>query len=525
MRPLPQPPSAEARRVETMTVRGPGSGEIVGEVAACRPDGVAGLADALRGSQPGWDTDGIQARAGHLLRLRDWLLSNANTLTRVVQDETGKPWQEASVEVPLVCDFINYYCRHAKSFIAAAHPRPHSLLTATKKLTTRHRPYPVVGVISAWNFPLVLPLMDAVPALLAGASVVIKPSEVTPLALGEVVRAWTEEIGAPAVLACAHGAGDVGRAVVDHVDYVQFTGSTEAGRAVAVRAAERLIPCSLELGGKDAAIVLADADLDRAVQGVMWGAFANAGQVCLSIERVYVEEPIYDAFVDRLTHQVRDLRVGDDTDRFRVDVGALATPAQLEVVRTHVEDAARRGARIVSGQCPTGPGLFHPPTVLLDVDHSMTCMREETFGPTLPVMKVRDADQAVALANDSAYGLSATVWTTSPSRAQQIADRLEVGAVNINDAFSNFLCFPLPHAGWKTSGIGSRLGGAQGMLKYCRPQATTTPRVTLPREPTWYPYSPRLGPLVIGAMRFLASRGPRAPRTPPRPDSTRGAHS
>jgi len=525
MRPLPQRLSGEALQVETMTVRGPASGAIIGEVSAGAPQGVANLVAALRGRQPGWDAEGVQRRVGHLLRLRDWLLSNSNTLTRLVQAETGKPWQEAAVEVPLVCDFINYYARNAEAFLAATHPRPHSLLTATKRLTVRHRPYPVVGVISAWNFPLVLPLMDAVPALLAGAAVVIKPSEVTPLALDEVVRAWTEEIGGPGVLACAHGGGEVGRAVVDHVDFVQFTGSTESGRAVAVRAAERLIPSSLELGGKDAAIVLADADLDRAVQGVMWGAFANAGQVCLSIERVYVEEPVYDAFVDRLIQQVRDLRVGDDTGRFRVDVGALATPAQLEVVRSHVEDAARRGARIVSGQCPTGPGLFHPPTVLLDVDHSMACMREETFGPTLPVMKVRDADEAVTLANDSPYGLSATVWTTSQSRAQQVADRLEVGAINVNDAFSNFLCFPLPHAGWKTSGIGSRLGGAQGMLKYCRPQVTTTPRVTLPREATWYPYSPRLGPLVLGAMRLLASRGPRAPRPEPPQDSSRGAHS
>ena len=341
----------------------------------------------------------------------------------------------------------------------------------------------------------------------------VKPSEVTPLALGEVVRAWTEEIGAPAVLACAQGGGDVGAAVVDHVDYVQFTGSTNSGRAVAVRAAERLIPCSLELGGKDAAIVLADADLDRAVNGVLWGALANAGQVCLSVERVYVEEGIYDAFVDKLTDQVRALRVGNDDHRFQADVGALATPAQREVVRSHVDDAVRAGARIVAGRCPAGPGLFYPPTVLLDVDHSMTCMREETFGPTLPVMQVRDAEEAITLANDSPYGLSATVWTRSEKRAEQVAARLEVGAVNINDAFSNFLCFPLPHAGWKSSGIGSRQGGAHGLLKYCRPQVMTRPRVTLSRELTWYPYTPRLGRVVLGAMRLIASRGPRAPRT------------
>lgn len=498
---------------DPLAVRSPASGEVVGQVTASTAADVVDVVRGLRQSQTAWESGGLEARIGHVLRLRDWLLANAHTLTKLVQDETGKPWQEASIEVPLSCDFINYYCRNAKSFLAGSHPRPHSLLTASKRLSIAHRPYPVVGVVSAWNFPLVLPLMDCLPALLAGAAVVVKPSEVTPLALGEVVRAWTEEIKAPAVFACTQGAGDVGAAVVDQVDYVQFTGSTRSGRAVAIRAAERLIPCSLELGGKDAAIVLADADLDRAVNGVMWGAFANAGQVCLSIERVYVEAPIYDAFVDKLAERVRSLRVGPDDDRYQADVGALATQAQVEIVRRQVDEAVAQGARAVTGGHPIDEGTFFEPTVLVDVDHSMACMREETFGPTLPVMKVRDVDEAVTLANDSPYGLSATVWTTSRKRAEEVAHRLEVGAVNVNDAFSNFLCFPLPHAGWKSSGIGSRLGGAQGILKYCRPQVMTTPRLALRRELTWYPYSARVGRPLLAAMRLLASRGPRAPRS------------
>lgn len=498
---------------ERISVRSPASGKVIGQVPVSTAADVADLVRGLRQAQTTWESGGLETRIGHLLRLRDWLLSNPHALTKMVQDETGKPWQEASIEVPLSCDFINYYCRNAQSFLAGSHPRPHSLLTASKRLSITHRPYPVVGVISAWNFPLVLPLMDCLPALLAGAAVVAKPSEVTPLALGEVVRAWTEEIGGPAVFACAQGTGEVGRAVVDHVDYVQFTGSTRSGRAVAVRAAERLIPCSLELGGKDAAIVLADADLDRAVNGVMWGAFANAGQVCLSIERVYVEAPIYDAFVEKLIERVRSLRVGPDDGRFKADVGALATETQLEIVRRQVDEAVAQGARAVTGGRPVGTGTFFEPTVLLDVDHSMTCMREETFGPTLPVMRVRDVDEAVRLANDSPYGLSATVWTASRRRAEAVAHRLEVGAVNVNDAFSNFLCFPLPHAGWKSSGIGSRLGGAQGILKYCRPQVMTTPRLGLRRELTWYPYTARVGRPLLAAMRLLASRGPRAPRS------------
>jgi len=266
--------------------------------------------------------------------------------------------------------------------------------------------------------------------------------------------------------------------------------------------------------------VLADADLDRAVNGIAWGGLFNAGQACISIERVYVEAPIYDEFVQRLVKHVGALRQGADGPRSQVDVGALANVSQRELVVRHVDEAIAGGARALTGGKPSGDGTFFEPTVLVDVDHSMACIREETFGPTIPVIKVADADEAVGLANDSRYGLSATVWTADRARGEQLARRLEVGAVNINDAYANLFSFTLPHGGWKESGIGTRFGGAQGIRKYTRQQAITAPRVpTMKRESMWYPYTPGRVGLVGRALRAVVARDNRRrfTRNPPRP--------
>jgi len=294
---------------------------------------------------------------------------------------------------------------------------------------------------------------------------------------------------------------------VDNVDFVQFTGSTKTGQAVAHRAIDRLVPFSLELGGKDPAIVLADADLDRAVAGVAWGGLFNSGQTCVSIERVYVEAPVYDAFVARLTDLVSSLRQGGDDAGFRFDLGAMATPAQRDLVDRHVSEAVASGAKALTGGKPTGVGTFYEPTVLVDVDHTMTCMREETFGPTIPVVKVADVAEAIRLANDSPYGLSATVWTRDRERGQQIARQLEVGSVNINDAYANLFAMSLPHGGWKSSGIGARFGGANGLRKYNLQQAITVPRFrTMKRELLWFPYKPRTGKLAGRVLHAIAGR-------------------
>jgi acyl-CoA reductase-like NAD-dependent aldehyde dehydrogenase len=488
-------------------VRSPADGSVVATLSEQGVEEVRAAIGRLRGNQPAWEALGPTGRGQWLGRLRDWLFDNDERLAELLQRETGKPWQEATLEVPTAIDLLEYYRKRAGRFLASAHPRPHNLLTASKKLTITYRPYPVVGVVCPWNFPVLIAMCDAVPALLAGAAVAIKPSELTPLATREIVRGWREDLGAPGVLECLTGAGGTGSALVDEADYVQFTGSMRTGREIARRAGERLIPYSVELGGKDAMIVLADAHLERAANGAVWGGMANTGQACTSVERVYVEEPVYDEFVELVAERVRRLRQGAGGQGFDTDVGALSSEAQLAIVERHVSEALAKGARVlVGGKRANVPGAFFEPTVLVDVDQSMSCMREETFGPTLPVMKVRDEEEAIRLANDSSYGLSASVWTRDRARGERTARRLDVGAVNVNDMFINVFTFPVPQGGWKESGVGARLGGANGIRKYCRPQAITATRLTPRSELLWYPYTARKGNLVLRVTRFLGAR-------------------
>ncbi|MGB8406773.1 MAG: aldehyde dehydrogenase family protein [Mycobacterium sp.] len=483
----------------------PADGRVVASVCNMDAAAVAAVVEELRDAQRNWSTLSVQARARHLSNFRDWLLDHEFRLAELLQQETGKPWAEANLEIPYVVDAINYYARTAPRLLADRGPRRHGMIAATKRQLVVQRPYPVVGVITPWNFPLGLSLLDSVPALLAGAAVVVKPSEFTPLAVAAAIQGW-KEIGAPPVLECVTGAGRTGAAVVEHVDYIQFTGSTRTGKAIAHAAAERLIPCGLELGGKDAMIVLDDADMARAANAAVWGAMANSGQMCTSVERVYVEAGGYDEFIGLVVEKLDALRVGEDDQQFRYDVGPLATEAQLAIVCDHVDDAVARGAKaLVGGARVDGSGFFQP-TLLVDVDHSMLCMQRETFGPTLPVMKVRDEDEAVRLANDSEYGLSATVFSAGRSRAERIARRLDAGAVNINDVFGNLFTLSLPQGGWKQSGVGRR-NGADAVLKYSRPQAIVSARIRPQREFIWYPYTATRGAIVHRVGRMLGARG------------------
>jgi acyl-CoA reductase-like NAD-dependent aldehyde dehydrogenase len=485
-------------------VRSPADGYVIASLPDQRAEEVRAAVSRLRRNQPAWETLGPSGRGEWVGRLRDWLFDNDERVAELLQRETGKPWQEATLEVPVAIDLLEYYRKRAEKFLADSHPRPHNLLTASKRLTVAYRPYPVVGVICPWNNPVLLALADAVPALLAGAAVAIKPSELTPLATREIVRGWREDVGAPGVLECLTGAGATGSGLVEAADFVQFTGSAGTGRKIAQRAAERLIPYSLELGGKDAMIVLADADLKRAANAAVWGGMFNSGQTCTSVERVFVEEPVYNEFVTLVAGRVRGLRQRPGGKRFDADVGSLSGQAQLAIVERHVSEALANGAHaLVGGRRVDVPGAFFEPTVLVGVDQSMVCMREETFGPTLPVMKVQDVEEAVRLANESSYGLSASVWTRDPARGEQIARRLEVGAVNVNDMFANAFAIPIPQGGWKESGVGARLGGAQGIRKYCRPQAVTATRLAPRSELLWYPYTALKGKLFLRVTRFL----------------------
>ncbi len=492
-----------------ITVHNPATGEVVGTVPAQSAAEVAAAVRELRLYQPEWEAMGADGRKKWLLKLQDWLIDNTDRLADVVQSETSKPRVDALIDPSFAVDLLGYYARRAGKFLADEHPSPHSPLGRVKRLTTAYRPYPVVGIITPWNFPLAMPALDVIPALAAGAAVLLKPSEVTPLSALELARGWAE-IGAPPVFAVVTGAGETGAAVVDSVDYVQFTGSTATGKRIATACAERLVPYSLELGGKDPAIVLADADIDRAAYGVAFGGLFNSGQVCISVERVYVEAPIYDEFVDKLTAHVRELRQGADGREPEHELGAMANEAQKNIVARHVQDAISKGARVLTGGKATGVGTFFEPTVLVDVDHEMTCMTEETFGPTLPVMKVADEAEAVALANDSIYGLSASVWTGDKSRGERVARQLNAGAVNINDVFANLFNFALPMGGWQQSGVGARWGGAEGLRKYCRKQAITTPILpTQQKEPFWFPYSSGKLVFALSAMRAAGARGMR----------------
>ncbi|HWA53754.1 MAG TPA: aldehyde dehydrogenase family protein [Solirubrobacterales bacterium] len=479
---------ASEKPAERIEVLNPATGGVAGAVQAASAEAIATTVARVRANQAEWEAIGIAGRYHWLGKLRDWMLDNREQLADTLQAETGKVRGDIFLDLGYVSDLINFYGANAAKFLADESVRPHSPLVAAKKLVVRYRPHPVVGVISPWNFPLAMGLGDSIPALQAGAAVVIKPSEFTPLSLEEVITAWKQEIGAPDVFDCVHGTGEAGAALIDNVDCVQFTGSDRTGRKVMARAAETLTPVSLELGGKDPMIVLADADVDRAANAAAWGGMVNSGQLCISVERVYVEEPVYDEFVAKLTSEVAKLRQGADGRKPEKDVGAMTSPNQSAVVEDHVNDALANGARaLTGGKKADGPGDYFEPTVLVDVDHSMKVMRDETFGPVVGVMKVRDSEQALELANDSRYGLAASVFGDK-ERAEKIARRVEAGSVNVNDVITNMAAMGVPMGGWKQSGIGYR-HGAPGIKKYCRSESLVITRFAGKREPSWYPYT------------------------------------
>jgi acyl-CoA reductase-like NAD-dependent aldehyde dehydrogenase len=488
-----------------LDVHNPATGEPIAAVQVDSPQSVAATVARVRTNQPEWEAIGIEGRYRWLGKLRDWLLDNTERVLDTMQAETGKVRADAANEPAYLADLINFYGAKAAKFIGEESVRPHTPLLAAKKLRVQYRPYPVVGIISPWNFPLVLALGDAIPALQAGAAVVVKPSEFTPLGLAEVVEAWKAEIGGPDVLDCVQGIGETGEALVDEVDFVQFTGSDRTGRKVMARAAETLTPVSLELGGKDPMIILSDADLDRAANAAAWGGMMNSGQICMSVERIYVEEPAYEEFVAKLTAEVQKLRQGADGRGFGRDVGAMTSPNQTAIVEDHVGDALASGAKaLTGGKRLDGRGDYFEPTVLIDVDHSMKVMREETFGPVVGVMKVRDAEEALHLANDCRYGLSGSVFGEK-QRAERVARRVECGAVNVNDVLVNYLASDVPMGGWKDSGIGYR-HSEPGIKKYCRTESVVITRFGGKREATWYPYTKARRKLVERIGRAFNAR-------------------
>lgn len=490
----------------TGTIVNPATGAVAGEVQWTDPADVPNIAAGLRAAQREWELRGAKGRAKAMARFALWLNDHHEEIEDLLIKETGKSAVDAAREVPMLIMILAYYTKTMEKALAPER-RPAALpFLAIKKVTVHYRPRPVVGIIAPWNYPVANALMDAIGALAAGCAVLLKPSERTPLTAEVLRRGWRES-GAPDVLALAQGAREVSEAVIDNADFVQFTGSSATGAKVAERAARRLTPVSLELGGKDPMIVCEDADIDLAAHAAVWGAMFNAGQTCVSVERVYVHESVYDQFVEAVVRDVKALQVGAGEG---FTFGALIDEAQRAVTERHIADAKAKGARVLTGgQRPDGPGSFYPPTVLVDVDHSMACMTEETFGPTLPIMKVRSVQEAIRLANDSPYGLSASVFSGDVGRAKEIALQLDCGAVNINDVISNLMCLSAPMGGWKTSGIGARFGGADGLRKYCRVETVVAPRTNIGAGGNYYHNSLKALARMNRLMTRVALRGPR----------------
>ena len=508
---MDEPTAAESNGARDMIeVENPATGGIAGTVPRMTPEDVRDMVARARAAQPGWEAIGFEGRARVLKRAQKWVLDNSERVIRTIMSETGKTWDDAmTAEIGYAAAAFGHWAKHAPKYLADERLRPSSPFLFGKKAVIRYRPVGVVGVIGPWNYPLTNSFGDCIPALAAGNSVVLKPSEITPLTSLVMAEMLTECGAPPDVFGVATGFGEIGAELIDHVDFVMFTGSTATGKKVAERAARSLTPFGLELGGKDPMIILRDADLEKAANAATYYAMQNGGQTCISVERAYVEEPVYDEFVRLVTDKVAKLRQGEPQGPGSVDVGAVTFGPQIDIVESHVNDAVEKGAKVaVGGHRRTGQGRYYEPTVLLDVDHSMDCMTEETFGPTLPVMKVADADEALRLANDSPYGLQASVWTRDIERGEAIASRIEAGAANVNEHQVNYLALELPMGGWKGSGIGAR-HGADGIRKYTRRQASVVTRFGPKRELFMFPYSKRASKVIGAALKLLHGRGKR----------------
>jgi succinate-semialdehyde dehydrogenase/glutarate-semialdehyde dehydrogenase len=483
----------------------PATGEEVGRAPLTTPPEVTAAVQAARAAQPQWAALSFHERGRVILKVRELVLEETDEIALLISRETGKPVAEAiSMEIVGSLDLMQYFARQTAKLL-----RPQKIDIGQYGLMGRssriiYQPIGVVGIISPWNFPWATPLDEVVMALMAGNAVVVKPSELTPLTalkIGEVFK----RAGLPNdLLSIVTGDGSTGGALVDAgVDRIMFTGSVATGKRVAEAAAKHLTPVVLELGGKDPMIVLADADLENTVRGAVWGAFANAGQACASVERCYVHESIATEFTERVVAAVQALKqnVGTNND---TDIGAMSSERQLTIVDDQVQDAIRRGARILTGgkRTATLGRLFYEPTVITDVDHRMDVMREETFGPVLPIMTFSSDDEAVTLANDSIYGLTASVWTKDIARGTRLAAQIEAGTVMVNEVVYTHAVAQTPWGGVKQSGFG-RTHGRMGLLEMVSPRHIHINQITFLPDLWWFPYSPFAGELFRGfARRF-----------------------
>lgn len=461
----------------SVTMYAPFSGAPLAELPQCTPDEVLAAAERARAAQQQWAKVPVKERAKVFLRLHDLVLDAREQIMDVIQAENGKSRRDAFLEVADIAITCRYYARSAPKLLGGT--RRSGMvpgLTAVKEL---HHPKGLVSVISPWNYPFSLAVGDTIPALLAGNAVVQKADNQTALTalMGlELAR----QAGVPEDLwQIVLGRGSaIGPAMLDIADFMMFTGSTESGRHIAAESGRRLIDCSLELGGKNALVVLEDADLDRAAEGAVRACFSSSGQLCISVERMYVAEQVHDAFMEKFLGRLADLQLGASYD-FDKEMGSLTSQDQVEVTERHVADAVAHGATVLSGgraRPDLGPYFFEP-TVLSGVEAGAECYREETFGPVVSVYTFRTDEEAVELANDSRYGLNASVWSRSASRGRRVGGQVRAGTVNVNEAFAAaWGSIDAPMGGMGDSGMGRRHGD-HGLLKYTEPQTVAYQRL------------------------------------------------
>jgi succinate-semialdehyde dehydrogenase / glutarate-semialdehyde dehydrogenase len=494
----------QTARVRSFDSTSPATGEVVGTFPADGPEQVAAAVDRAREAAAGWAGLGFEGRRRALQAYKALLVRRTDELVALVHRENGKPHADALIEVLLIAEHLDWAARNAAKVLGPRRARG-TLLLANHAASVEYQPLGVVGVIGPWNYPVFTPLGSIVYALAAGNAVVFKPSELTPAVGCFLADTFAEAVPDQPVLQVVTGDGATGHALcLAGVDKIALTGSPATGRKVMAACAETLTPVVLELGGKDAMIVDADADLDAAAEQAVWGGMANAGQTCLAVERVYVVEAVYEPFLARLVEHAARIRPGAGPD---ADFGPITLPRQLEIIRRHLDDAFGRGARALVG----GPDAVRPPyvdpVVLVDVPPDALVMREETFGPVLPVISARDADHAVTLANANPYGLGAAVF--AGRRAEPIARALRSGMASINSVLT-FAGMPsLPLGGVGESGFG-RIHGPDGLREFSRSKSITRQRFPLPFPMLSFDRPGYVLPAVKGAMRLRHGRTQRS---------------
>jgi len=502
--------ASEAQVVATSSIASvnPATGEVLGELACASPEEVQSAVSRAKAAQPQWQATPVNDRVAVLRRFQQLLSEKRDEAASLICREAGKPAVEAlATEVLVVLDAAQFCIRNAHRFLREK-PLPHAnLAMKTKRGKLVREPYGVIGIIAPWNYPFSTPAIETLGALVTGNAVVLKPSEFTPLVALELERLLLAAGLPPDLMQVVIGEGPAGAALTQSaIDKLIFTGSVATGKRVAEAAARRLLPVVLELGGKDPMIVLDDADLEVATSGALWGAFMNAGQTCLSVERCYVQRSVYEAFLQKCREKIAKLRVGKGIDS-EVEIGPMIHQRQLKIVEEHVNDALNRGARLLAGGkrlTELGPN-FYAPTLLADVMNDMRVIQEETFGPVLPVAPFDSDEEAIRLANDSDFGLAASVWTGNRGRGEAMAARIKAGTVMLNDMISCFGIAEAPHGGFKQSGIG-RTHGEMGLQEMVQVKYVDVD--LLPRMPKvwWFGYGKQYQRQMGGFVDLLFAR-------------------